>query len=126
MGGVAEGPTGAQHGERVLPALARRWDARSPPPRAVCAMPSTSGARSCPNSSDHRQPKRQECRKRGVSIDLPGYDAGKKIKGKKRHVLVDTEGLLLWAIVHAADIQDRDGGVLLMSTLFGMFPFLLK
>src|SRR5450631_1285280 len=30
------------------------------------------------------------------------------------------------AIVHAADIQDRDGGALLMTTLFGMFPFLLK
>jgi transposase len=30
------------------------------------------------------------------------------------------------AVVHAADIQDRDGGVLLMSALFGMFPFLLK
>ena len=30
------------------------------------------------------------------------------------------------AIVHAADLQDRDGGVLLMSTMFGMFPFLLK
>jgi transposase len=41
-------------------------------------------------------------------------------------VLVDTQGLLLCAIVHAADIQDRDGGVLLMSALFGMFPFLLK
>jgi transposase len=30
------------------------------------------------------------------------------------------------ALVHAADIQDRDGGVLLMATLFGMYPFLLK
>ena len=30
------------------------------------------------------------------------------------------------AIVHAADIQDRDGGVLLMTTLFGLYPFLLK
>jgi transposase len=30
------------------------------------------------------------------------------------------------AVVHAADIQDRDGGVLLMATLFGLFPFLLK
>ena len=48
-----------------------------------------------------------------------------QIKGKKRHLLVDTEGLLLCAIVHAADIQDRDGGVLLMSTLFSLFPFLL-
>jgi transposase len=34
--------------------------------------------------------------------------------------------LLLHAIVHAADLQDRDGGVLLMATLFGLFPFLRK
>jgi transposase len=33
---------------------------------------------------------------------------------------------MLHAIVHAADIQDRDGGALLMATLFGLFPFLLK
>jgi transposase len=39
---------------------------------------------------------------------------------------VDTQGLLMHAIVHAADIQDRDGGALVMATLFGMFPFLLK
>src|SRR4051812_45292160 len=49
-----------------------------------------------------------------------------QIRGKKRHVLVDTQGLLLHAIVHAADIQDREGGVLLMATLFGRHPFLLK
>jgi len=58
--------------------------------------------------------------------DAPGFDIGKNIKGKKRHILVDTQGLLLHAIVHAADIQDRDGGVLLMSTMFGAYPFLLK
>ena len=62
--------------------------------------------------------------KRGPCIDPHGYDAGKKIKGKKRHILVDTQGLLMHAIVHAADIQDRDGGVLLMATLFGLYPFL--
>ncbi len=39
--------------------------------------------------------------KKGVSIDRHGFDAGKKIKGKKRHLLVDTKGLL-HAIVHAA------------------------
>jgi hypothetical protein len=50
----------------------------------------------------------------------------KKIKGIKRHILVDTVGLLLHAMVHPADIQDRDGGVLLLSTLFGMYPFLKK
>jgi len=64
--------------------------------------------------------------KGGGSIDPIGYDAGKKVKGKKRHILVDTLGLLLHAIVHPADIQDRDGGILLLSTLFGLFPFLRK
>ena len=44
----------------------------------------------------------------------------------KRHILVDTTGLLLHAIVHSADIQDRDGGAMLMATLFGLHPFLLK
>ena len=34
--------------------------------------------------------------------------------------------MLLAALVHAADVQDRDGGVLLMATLFGMYPFLLR
>jgi hypothetical protein len=33
---------------------------------------------------------------------------------------------LLHAIVHPADIQDRDGGILLLATLFGMYPFLQK
>ncbi len=37
-----------------------------------------------------------------------GYDAGKKIKGRKRHILVDTLGLLLEAKVLTADVQDRD------------------
>ena len=64
--------------------------------------------------------------KGGTSIDPHGYDAGKKVKGKKRHVLVDTQGFVLHAIVTAADIQDRDGGAMLLATLFGMFPFLLK
>ena len=42
-----------------------------------------------------------------------GYDAGKKIKGRKRHLLVDTMGLLIAAVVHSADIQDRDGAKIL-------------
>ena len=41
-------------------------------------------------------------------------------------MLVDTLGLVLHALVTAADVQDRDGGVLLMATLFGRFPFLRK
>lgn len=68
----------------------------------------------------------QETDQKGASIDPLGHDAGKGIKGKKRHILVDTTGLMPQAIVHAADIQDRGGGAMLMATLFGLFPFLLK
>ena len=89
-------------------------------------MPRTGAAGSQSDRGHHRQPKREERRKRGACIDPHGYDAGKKIKGKKRHILVDTLGLLLHAVVHPADIQDRDGGILVMATLFGMFPFLNK
>ena len=45
--------------------------------------------------------------KGGARIDPNGYDAGKKIKGKMRHILVDMLGLLLHAVVHPANIQDR-------------------
>ncbi len=38
-----------------------------------------------------------------------GYDAGKKVRGRKRHILVDTIGMVLIAVVHAASTQDRDG-----------------
>jgi Transposase DDE domain len=38
-----------------------------------------------------------------------GYDAGKKVKGRKIHALVDTEGLPMRVVVHSASIQDRDG-----------------
>ncbi len=44
-----------------------------------------------------------------------GYDGGKKIKGRKRHLLVDTEGFVLKASVHTADIMDRDGVKLLLT-----------
>ena len=126
MGGAAERPAAAEHGERLPAALGRGPHARSHPPCAVRAVPRAGGTRGQPDGSDPRQPERQERGKRGRSIDPSGYDAGKKIKGKKRHVLIDTQGLLMQAIVHAADIQDRDGGVLLMGSLFGLYPFLLK
>ena len=126
MGGDPDRSAGPQHGERLFFTLAARWHSRSYPSWTVCAVSGTGWVRRQPDGSDHRQPEREERGNRGVSVEPAGYDAGKKIKGKKRHVLVDTRGLLLHAIVHTADIQDRDGGVLLMSTLFGMFPFLLK
>ena len=53
-----------------------------------------------------------------------GYDGGKKIGGRKRHILVDTMGLLLKARVHAADITDRDGARLLLGNVGDEFPHL--
>ena len=53
-----------------------------------------------------------------------GYAAEKKTKGRKRHILTDTGGLLLAAIVHPANIQDRDGAVPLMTSLHGLYPWL--
>lgn len=44
-----------------------------------------------------------------------GYDGGKKVTGRKRHLLVDTQGLLLAVNVHPADIMDRDGVTLLLD-----------
>jgi putative transposase len=46
---------------------------------------------------------------------LRGYDAGKQVKGTKRHLLVDTLGLLLCVVVHAANLQDRDGAKLVFA-----------
>lgn len=53
-----------------------------------------------------------------------GYDAGKKIKGRKRHLLTDTGGLLLGAVVHTADIQDRDGAPAVLGRVRYAFPWL--
>src|SRR5271155_2740787 len=85
-------------------------------------MPRAGWARSQPNRLRDRQSERQERRKRGACIDPSGYDAGKKIKGIKRHILVDTVGLLLHAKVHPANIQDRDGGVLLQKSSYDADP----
>lgn len=46
-----------------------------------------------------------------------GYDAGKKVKGRKRHIVVDTLGHLVEVVVHVANIQDRDGARLAFAKL---------
>ncbi len=105
------------HRPSLLPALAPRWHlatySRCPPPTSTRARRSKTHA----FSGDHRQPISQKRRKRGAR----GYDAGKKIKGRKRHLVVDTLGLLLAVVVHAANIQDRDGAKLVLVKLVGRF-----
>jgi len=52
-----------------------------------------------------------------------GYDAGKKIKGRKRHAMVDTDGRVLELLVHPAWVQDRDGAIPLLKASRRSFPF---
>lgn len=55
---------------------------------------------------------------------VSGFDAGKKVKGRKRHILTDTCGFLIFILVHAADIQDRDGAVDVLAAVRTRFPWL--
>ncbi len=52
-----------------------------------------------------------------------GYDAGKRIHGRKRHILTDTDGRLLTVEVHGADVQDRDGAKAVLKRSRRRFPF---
>src|SRR3984885_7946915 len=89
-------------------------------------MPRTGRPRSLSHRRRDRQSEREKRGKRGRCIDPHGFDAGKKIKGKKGHIIVETQGPLMAATLHGDDIQDRDGGAVRIATLFVAFPFLLK
>src|SRR5215210_8887328 len=114
----------AQHGAWLVGALALR---RCPRPPALCPLPAASGTGGAPRQPHHchrGQPKRQERRKRGNHIDPVGYDAAKKVKGKKRHLIVDTLGLMPGLDVTPADVQDRDGFLPLLTRVRRVFVFL--
>jgi len=64
----------------------------------------------------------QSVKTTGVGGEERGYDGGKRIKGRKRHLLVDTEGLLMKAKVHGADVFDRDGIKPLLERAKELFP----
>src|SRR4051812_34466887 len=53
-----------------------------------------------------------------------GYDAGKKVNGRKRHIVTDTLGLMLFVLAHAADVQDRDRAPALLQAIRHRFPWL--
>lgn len=53
-----------------------------------------------------------------------GFDAGKKIKGRKRHIITDTIGLMLFILVHGADVQDRDGAPDVLKAIRFRYPWL--
>jgi putative transposase len=53
-----------------------------------------------------------------------GYDAGKRVNGRKLHLLVDTDGLPMRVVVHSAGIQDRDGAALVLERIRQQFNWL--
>ncbi len=88
----------------------------------------TTRPRGEPDRRHHRQPVaegggKRGCKSRGEN-DAVGYDAGKKVKGRKLHALVDVEGLPLRVVVHSAGIQDRDGARLVLDKIRRRFPWL--
>ena len=64
----------------------------------------------------------QSVKTTGVGGEERGYDGGKKVKGRKRHLLVDTEGFVLKAKVHSAKVMDYEGIKALLGRAKGMFP----
>lgn len=61
-----------------------------------------------------------------VSCQDKGFDAGKKIKGIKRHIIVDTLGLILAVVIQSASVQDRDGAVDVVTKLFESWKKIIK
>ena len=53
-----------------------------------------------------------------------GFDAGKKVNGRKRHIITDTDGNLVGLQVHKADTQDRDGAVDVLASIRKLYPWL--
>src|SRR5215213_1438144 len=64
----------------------------------------------------------QSVKTTGVGGEERGYDGGKKVKGRKRHLLVDTEGFVLKAKVHSAKVMDYEGIKALLGRAKGSFP----
>jgi transposase len=64
----------------------------------------------------------QSVKSTGVGGEQRGYDGGKKVKGRKRHLLVDTQGLVLKAKVHAASVMDFEGIKTLLRQADVEFP----
>jgi transposase len=52
-----------------------------------------------------------------------GFNAAKQIKGRKRHIVTDTTAMMIGAQVHPADMQDRDGALLVMAAVHDLFPW---
>ena len=114
------GVSALAHGLRLFPHLpgGGHLGEHAPSSGHDAARAGEPGGRS--HGRHHRHAEREDDGKRGPR----GYDAAKKVKGRKRHIAVDSSGLLLGIRVHAADIQDADGAGDLLWRLKRLYPWL--
>ncbi len=110
------------HGVRLLPRLPGRGrvGGHPSPPRGHAARGRGPGPGRQPRRGHHRCPERRDDGKGGPR----GWDAAKRLKGRKRHVAVDTQGPLLGVAAHAADIRDADGPPDLLRRVKPLYPWL--
>jgi transposase len=118
MAGLAARLSSLVYRLELFPYLAQRWHLAPDTYGLARKDACTYGTRTNAQCRHHRESVRENQPKRGAR----GYDGGKKVKGRKRHILVDTTGLILQVLVHKADIQDHAGGKLLLEPLEGYFP----
>src|SRR2546425_9513394 len=120
MAGAAQRPAAEKHSVGLFRPVDLGWHAGAHPSRALCGGTRAGGTGGKPDHGEGRA-------KRGALLDPQGYDAGKKVTGRERHILVDTLGLLLSVAVHPANIQDRDGAALVLDERTrAMWPFIVK
>lgn len=120
MAAIADGLSALGNGIRILPALAL-VGALEPIVESASGASASAGRTKANADGSHRGfAIGQNDLKRGQR----GYDAGKKTKGRKRHIAVDTQGWLLAVIVHSASIQDRVGARAVLTRLFATFSTL--
>lgn len=125
MGGAAEGSAAEEHGALLLHAVGVGRHVGAPASYALHRDAQARRPRTKPDGRDHRQSGRQGGSKGGSAFDPQGFDAGKKVTGRKRHILVDTLGLLLNVIVHPAKVPDCDAALLLLDRpTRRLFPFI--
>ena len=107
-----------EHGLSLLPSLEERWCLDLYPALNLPAS-STAGRPGRLSLSRHYGRSVGKDTERG---GIRGFDAHKRVKGRKRHILVDTLGLLIACSVEPADISDRKAAALLLGGLRPLFP----
>ncbi len=104
---------------------------RLPPRRpsrgsTTCPVIASACATVGPRVPQWRLSTRSRCKVRtAIASATRGYDAGKKVNGRKRHIATDTSGLLLAVMVTVASVQDRDGGLRMLAAVRAKFSTIM-